>query len=162
VRTCFGVSLMPTTLLNLEVAPRPEDLRVIREGLRASTDSYAGPVNARPFAIFVRDNDGNVVGGLEAERTRNRCEFRNRVSLFALHPIHRRVGKYRSATHGCLRRGNRRYEQERLLEGPSRAPVSSGVFAGTRRPLRRPPRRDPRHPRRTRSSEGHSPPLLRR
>jgi GNAT superfamily N-acetyltransferase len=58
---------MPTTLLNLEVAPRPEDLRVIREGLRAFTDSYAGPVNARPFAIFVRDNDGNVVGGLEAE-----------------------------------------------------------------------------------------------
>jgi hypothetical protein len=127
---------MPTTLLNLEVAPCPADLRVIREGLRAFTDSYAEPVNARPFAIFVRDNDGNVVGGLEAERTRNRREFRNRVSLFALHPIHRRVGKYRS--------------------------VSSGVFAGTRRPLRRPPRRDPLHPRRTRSSEGHSPPLLRR
>ncbi len=53
--------------LDLELSPRSEDLRVIHEGLRAFTDSYAGPVNARPFAIFVRDQDGNVVGGLEGE-----------------------------------------------------------------------------------------------
>ena len=58
---------MQTESLDLDLAPRPEDLRVIHEGLRAYTDGYAGPVNARPFAIFVRDQDGNVVGGLEAE-----------------------------------------------------------------------------------------------
>ncbi len=53
--------------LDLDLAPRLDDLRVIREGLRAFTDGYAGPVNARPFAIFIRDSDGNVVGGLDAE-----------------------------------------------------------------------------------------------
>jgi len=46
---------MQTESLDLDLAPRPEDLRVIHEGLRAYTDGYAGPVNARPFAIFVRD-----------------------------------------------------------------------------------------------------------
>ena len=58
---------MQTESLDLDLAPGPEDLRVIREGLRAFTDGHAGPVNARPFAIFVRDHDGNVVGGLEGE-----------------------------------------------------------------------------------------------
>ena len=41
---------MHTESLDLDLAPRPEDLRVIHEGLRAFTDGYAGPVNARPFA----------------------------------------------------------------------------------------------------------------
>ena len=58
---------MRTESLDLDPAPRPVDLRVIHEGLRAFTDGYAGPVNARPFAIFVRDHDGAVVGGLEGE-----------------------------------------------------------------------------------------------
>lgn len=58
---------MHTKSLDLDLAPRPEDLRVIHEGLRGFTDGHAGPVNARPFAIFVRDPTGNVVGGLEAE-----------------------------------------------------------------------------------------------
>src|SRR3990170_1733334 len=58
---------MRTESLDLDPAPRPVDLRVIHEGLRAFTDGHAGPVNARPFAIFVRDHDGNVVGGLEGE-----------------------------------------------------------------------------------------------
>lgn len=57
----------PLEALDLNLAPNPEDLRVIREGLRAFTDGYAGPVNARPFAVFVRDHDGKVVGGLEGE-----------------------------------------------------------------------------------------------
>ncbi len=58
---------MRTESLDLDLAPRPDDLRVIHEGLRAFTDGYAGPVNARPFAIFIRDDAGNVVGGLDAE-----------------------------------------------------------------------------------------------
>ncbi|HCX31291.1 MAG TPA: GNAT family N-acetyltransferase [Blastocatellia bacterium] len=58
---------MDTESLDLDLAPRPEDLRVIHEGLRAFTDGYAGPVNARPFAIFIRDDAGNVLGGLDAE-----------------------------------------------------------------------------------------------
>ena len=58
---------MHTESLDLDLAPRSEDLRVIHEGLRAFTDGYAGPVNARPFAIFIRNDAGNVVGGLDAE-----------------------------------------------------------------------------------------------
>lgn len=58
---------MHTELLDLDLAPRPDDLRVIHEGLRAFTDGYAGPVNARPFAIFIRDDAGSVLGGLDAE-----------------------------------------------------------------------------------------------
>lgn len=58
---------MHTESLDLDLAPRAEDLRVIHDGLRAFTDGYAGPVNARPFAIFVRDDAGNVLGGLDAE-----------------------------------------------------------------------------------------------
>jgi GNAT superfamily N-acetyltransferase len=58
---------MPTESIDLDLAPRPEDLRVIHEGLREFTDGYAGPVNARPFALFIRDNAGKVLGGLDAE-----------------------------------------------------------------------------------------------
>jgi len=58
---------MLTKSLDLKVAPHSEDVRVIHEGLRAFTDSYAGPVNARAFAIFIRDTDGSIVGGLDAE-----------------------------------------------------------------------------------------------
>lgn len=58
---------MHTESLDLVLAPRPEDVRVIHEGLRAFTDSYAGPVKPRPFAVFIRDNAGNVLGGLDAE-----------------------------------------------------------------------------------------------
>jgi GNAT superfamily N-acetyltransferase len=53
--------------LEIELTPSPDDLRVVGDGLRAFTDSYAGPVNARPFAIFVRDARVRVVGGLEGE-----------------------------------------------------------------------------------------------
>jgi GNAT superfamily N-acetyltransferase len=40
---------------------------VVHDGLRAFTDAHAGPVGARPFAIFVRDPDGRVAGGLDGE-----------------------------------------------------------------------------------------------
>jgi GNAT superfamily N-acetyltransferase len=53
--------------LEVELAPRSEDLRVIQEGLRAFTDAQAGPVNARPLAIFIRNAEGAVVGGLDGE-----------------------------------------------------------------------------------------------
>jgi GNAT superfamily N-acetyltransferase len=44
-----------------------EDLTFVRDGLRAFTDGHAGPVNARPLAVFVRDVEGRVLGGLEGE-----------------------------------------------------------------------------------------------
>lgn len=53
--------------LEVELTPDPEDVRVIRDGLRAFTDRHVGPVNARPLAIFVRASDGSVIGGLEGE-----------------------------------------------------------------------------------------------
>jgi len=58
---------MGSVTSSIELAPRSEDLAVIHNGLRAFTDSHAGPVNARPFAIFVRDDVGSVQGGLEGE-----------------------------------------------------------------------------------------------
>jgi hypothetical protein len=54
--------LLSSQSFEVELEPRLEDLRVIHDGLRAFTDAYAGPVNARPLAIFVRDAAGNVVG----------------------------------------------------------------------------------------------------
>jgi GNAT superfamily N-acetyltransferase len=56
-----------TESITLEITPRLEDVRVIRDGLRAFTDAKVGPVNSRPFALLVRDQTDNVVGGLDAE-----------------------------------------------------------------------------------------------
>jgi GNAT superfamily N-acetyltransferase len=53
--------------LVVELAPRAEDLRAVHDGLRAFTDAVAGPVNPRPLAIFIRDAEGRVVGGLDGE-----------------------------------------------------------------------------------------------
>ena len=53
--------------LSVEWTPAPDELRVVHDGLRAFTDHIAGPMNARPFAIFVRDADGRVLGGLDGE-----------------------------------------------------------------------------------------------
>lgn len=53
--------------LEVELTPLPDAVSIIHDGLRAFTDNFVGPVNARPFAIFVRSNDGNVLGGLDGE-----------------------------------------------------------------------------------------------
>ena len=58
---------MDPSRLVIELAPREEELRVVRDGLRAFTDAIAGPINARPLAVFVRDADGRVLGGLDGE-----------------------------------------------------------------------------------------------
>ncbi len=52
---------------DVEMAPSIGDLTVVRDGLRAYTDGHAGPVNARPLAVVVRDTEGRVLGGLEGE-----------------------------------------------------------------------------------------------
>ena len=53
--------------LQVSWSPAPDELRVVHDGLREFTDRVAGPVNARPLAIFIRDVDGRVVGGLDGE-----------------------------------------------------------------------------------------------
>lgn len=58
---------MHSKILTVDSAPDPEELRVVQDGLRAFTDAHAGPVNARPFAIFVRGDTGKVLGGLTGE-----------------------------------------------------------------------------------------------
>ena len=58
---------MHSHILTIDLAPAPEELRVVQDGLRAFTDAHAGPVNARPFAIFARRDTGKVLGGLTGE-----------------------------------------------------------------------------------------------
>ena len=41
-----------------------EDLQAIRAGLLAFNESHVGPANSTPVHIIVRDEDGNVAGGL--------------------------------------------------------------------------------------------------
>ena len=43
---------MLTGLFDLDLAPAPEDLRVIREGLRAFTDARAGYLGAEAAEVF--------------------------------------------------------------------------------------------------------------
>ena len=44
--------------------PPPEDLRVIREGYDRDTEKLIGEEGRRELAFFVRDGDGEVVGGI--------------------------------------------------------------------------------------------------
>ena len=47
-----------------ESDPRPADAEVVQEGLLAFNEAIIGPPNERPLAAFLRDDAGNVVGGL--------------------------------------------------------------------------------------------------
>ena len=47
-----------------EASPAPEDARAVVDGLLAFNEPFIGPPNEQPLAVFVRDADGRVVGGL--------------------------------------------------------------------------------------------------
>ena len=50
--------------IGAEAAPSPEDARAVVDGLLAFNEPFIGPPNERPLAVFVRDAEGRVVGGL--------------------------------------------------------------------------------------------------
>jgi ribosomal protein S18 acetylase RimI-like enzyme len=48
----------------LEESPDSADTDVVRKGLDEFNASHVGPSNWRPFAVFIRDGDNSIVGGL--------------------------------------------------------------------------------------------------
>lgn len=48
----------------LDSAPTAADSRIVLDGLRAFNETFIGPPDERPLAVFVRDDAGTVVGGL--------------------------------------------------------------------------------------------------
>ena len=56
----MGQTPQPT----LETAPNPADVRLVQEGLREYNCQYAPDDHYQPLAVFLRDADHAVVGGL--------------------------------------------------------------------------------------------------
>jgi len=50
--------------ITLTAAPDPADVQIVREGLDAHSAAHGSPVDWAPLALFVRDAQGVVVGGL--------------------------------------------------------------------------------------------------
>ena len=56
---------MPDNLqVSLETAPSSDDEQVVLDGLRAFNVSVIGDPHMRPVDVFVRDEAGDVIGGL--------------------------------------------------------------------------------------------------
>ena len=51
-------------LIQRDLAPRPEDIDQVRAGLMAFNESAVGPVTITRLALYVRDGDGTIRGGL--------------------------------------------------------------------------------------------------
>jgi GNAT superfamily N-acetyltransferase len=50
--------------IELTSSPSSEDLDVILKGLTAYNEAEVGPADRIPLAILIRDDDGDVIGGL--------------------------------------------------------------------------------------------------
>ena len=50
--------------VSVEDAPDPDDVRRVEEGLNAYNDQYAPGFNFRRLAVFLRDQEGALAGGL--------------------------------------------------------------------------------------------------
>ncbi len=61
--------------ITIEEAPAPTDLEVVRHGLRKSNESRAGASNYKPLALFLRDDENQVVGGLNGSTSRDWIEI---------------------------------------------------------------------------------------
>lgn len=61
------IASMPNTLkITVESKPRPEDQKVVNDGLMGYNSALFGDSNYESFAVFLRTADGGVVGGLSA------------------------------------------------------------------------------------------------
>jgi GNAT superfamily N-acetyltransferase len=56
---------MTELALELDEHPRPEDFRIILDGVRGFNRAQTGNVPPRPVAYFLRDADGRIVGGVQ-------------------------------------------------------------------------------------------------
>lgn len=56
---------MPNTYkMTVDLSPRPEEMKIVRQGLVAYNYSHTQDDRYQPLAIFVRDAEDAVVGGL--------------------------------------------------------------------------------------------------
>src|ERR671933_472312 len=60
--------------MTVEEAPTPADLAVLHHGLKEFNESRAGTSNYKSLAIFLRDSEDHVVGGLEGSTSRDWLE----------------------------------------------------------------------------------------
>ena len=58
-----------------EDAPAPSDFEVLHRGLKEFNESKAGASNYKPLAIFLRDSEDHVVGGLNGSTGRDWLEI---------------------------------------------------------------------------------------
>ncbi len=54
---------MPELTLTLETDPNPKDIRILDDGLDEYNLRFS-PMDHQPLAVFLRDSEGQVVGGL--------------------------------------------------------------------------------------------------
>jgi GNAT superfamily N-acetyltransferase len=54
----------PEYHLSVEHSPSNDDVEIVRQGLEAYNVARTGRDDARPLAIFLRDDAGRIVGGL--------------------------------------------------------------------------------------------------
>jgi GNAT superfamily N-acetyltransferase len=57
-------SMKPACSISIERDPRPEDIHLINEGLRAYNRRFAPDDHFSPLVILLRDRDQTLVGGL--------------------------------------------------------------------------------------------------
>jgi len=51
--------------LELDEHPNPEDFRIVLDGVRSFNRAQTGNPGPRPVAYFLRDQDGQIVGGVQ-------------------------------------------------------------------------------------------------
>jgi len=58
--------------MEIKISSEPEapaaDVEAVRAGLLAFNETFVGPANSASVQLFVRDSDGNVLGGLLGSR----------------------------------------------------------------------------------------------
>ncbi len=64
LRTVQSMDSTPHLTIDCDLAPSLEDIAAVRAGLMAFNASKAGPVNLQRVAIYLRDSQGVICGGL--------------------------------------------------------------------------------------------------
>ena len=58
---------MPDIRIDVDDNPKPEDIAAVHAGLRKFNQGHFPQEERRPLSLFVRDGQGQIVGGLLAE-----------------------------------------------------------------------------------------------